>query len=249
MDSTTEPTIAPEDVILESRGPTTADDVAYARRKVAAVGRLARGPVLFVKVDVTVHDDPGRERPAFAKAELDLNGQLVRAHATGSTVTEAVDLLEARLRERMERSAHRAESLHLRHRNGASWHHGDAPTPRPVGFPRPVEERELVRRKSFAVGAETPDEAVDELEQLDHDFYLFTNVETGDDNVVHRLGDDRYELLERAEARGLDEATDLLDLGDEPFVFFRDPTTGRGRVVYRRYDGHYGLIVPADDGA
>ena len=34
-----------------------------------------------------------------------------------------------------------------------------------------------------------PDEAVFDLELLDHDFYLFKNLETGEDNVVARSGD------------------------------------------------------------
>jgi ribosome-associated translation inhibitor RaiA len=261
-------TIDADDVVVEARGRVTPADVEYARKKVASLSRLGRRAVLYAKADLDAHDDPARARPAFAKAELDLDGQLVRAHATGATMTEAVDLLEARLRERIERHQHRADSMRLRHRDGSSWHHDDAPSPRPDYFPRDEEERELVRRKSFAVASTTPEEAAVELEQLDHDFYLFTNADTGEDNVLQRLGDDRYELLQPSPAavgevvapgitvgpthagtHTVEEAIETLDLGELPFVFFLDATTRRGRVVYRRYDGHYGLIVPVDDEA
>ena len=255
-------------VVVEARGEVSARERVYAQEKINRIVGLAPGPVLFARVDLTAHADPARERPAFATAELDVNGRLVRAHVAAATMLEAIDLLEARLRDRLERYAHRAEAQHLRHRGGGEheWRHGDEPTSRPSYFPRPVEDRELVRHKTFAVGQMTPEEAVLDLELLDHDFHLFRNRETGEDNVVTRSLSGEYELLEpsatsaleetgapirHAAARppilNVDDAERFLDLGDLPFVFFLDPEDGRGRVLYRRYDGHYGLIVPAED--
>ncbi len=225
---------------------------------------------MFARVDLTAHADPARERPCFAKAELDVNGQVVRAHAAAATMFEAIDLLERRLRERLERFAHHAEATAppaARRRESTSGGTATRRRPRPSYFPRPVEERELVRRKTFAVAEMTPDEAVLDLELLDHDFYLFRNRETGEDNVIVRSEASGYELFEpsatcslaeitapirhsptRPPTMGTEDAIELLDLGDLPFVFFVDPENRRGRVLYRRYDGHYGLIVPAEEG-
>lgn len=256
------------DVVVQARGQVSATERAYAQEKVDRLRSMAPGPVLFARVDLTAHADPARERPAFAKAEFDVNGRLVRAHVAAATMFEAIDRLEARLRERLERFAHHAEAQHLRFRGGAEheWRHGDRAASRPPYFPRPVEERELVRHKTFAVDEMTPDEAVLDLELLDHDFYLFRNRKTGEDNVVARSEGPGYELLEpsvmcslaqtmapirhsatRPPTLSIQDATQLVDLGDLPFVFFVDPDNGRGQVLYRRYDGHYGLIVPAEE--
>ena len=78
-------------VVVHASGPATPRDLAYARRKVASVLPLAPDAVLFAKADLVVHADPARAQPVFAKAELDLDGFFVRAHATGSTAAEAVD--------------------------------------------------------------------------------------------------------------------------------------------------------------
>ena len=259
---------APVDVVVQARGEVSAGERAYAHDKVEHVSSRAPSPVLFARVDLTAHSDPARERPAFAKAELDVNGQVVRAHAAAASMLEAIDLLDTRLRERLERVAHREESKHLRLRGEREheWKHGEETMPRPAYFPRPVDERELVRRKTFAVGEMTPDEAVLDLELLDHDFFLFKNRETGEDNVVARSGSWGYELHEPSATCSLSEtvatirrsstrppvidpadAGRLLDLEDAPFVFFVDPDTSRGQVLYRRYDGHYGLVTAADD--
>jgi ribosome-associated translation inhibitor RaiA len=254
------------EVIVRAHGSVSTAAHAYAHDKIADLGKFASGPVLFAKVDLVAYTDPARQRPAFAKAELDVNGQMVRAHAAATTMFEAVDALESRLRERVERRAHRQEAKHLRHRDGPhEWHHGDPREQRPSSFPRPVEEREIVRRKTFAVEEMTPEEAVFDLEQLDHDFYLFRNLDTGQDNLLCRAADRGYELLEpsppslsepsldirpstvRPTAMTVDAAVEVLDLGDLPFVFFLDPATGRGSLIYRRYDGHYGLIDAAAD--
>jgi hypothetical protein len=68
------------DVVVRGHGgPTRAGDLAYARRKVASVMRLAPRPVLTATVDVVVQEDRARERPIAAKAELDVDGQFARA--------------------------------------------------------------------------------------------------------------------------------------------------------------------------
>jgi ribosomal subunit interface protein len=252
---------------VEIRGRVTDAERAYAREKVSQAARFAPAQVLDARLRLHHEPDPARERPAIAEATLDVNGRAVRAHVAAPTMREATDLLEARLRRRLERLAQREQSLQLRHRDAGpgEWHHGDARAHRPEYYPRPPEDREVVRRKAFAIEAEVPDEAAVDLELLDHDFLLFHNADTKEDNVIHRLGDGGYALipptqhtdtLERCVApirpsplaptrMGLDDATRMLDLRDEPFVFFIDPRTRRGNVVYRRYDGHYGLIAPA----
>jgi len=230
------------DIVVHGSGRVSGAAHAYARDKVAQVIKRVPGPLLYAKVDLIAHADPGRDLPAVAKAELDVGGTIVRAHVEAPTMLAAIDLLEARLGARVEHVRARTS----RRRDGDhSWHHGDAPTERPAFFPRPIDEREIVRRKTFAIGALTPDDAALDLEQLDHDFYLFRNAETGNDSVIHRGGSESYELAEPSEM-SLDDATELLDLGDLPFVFFVDRTTAHAAVVYRRYDGHYGLVIAAD---
>jgi ribosomal subunit interface protein len=240
---------------------------AYAREKVAHIARFAPGPVLNVHIRLRQEPDPARERPAVAEASLDVDGRPVRSHVAAATMREAIDLLETRLRRQLQHLADRPQSRQRRHRHAGpgEWRHGDAPTHRPEYFERPPEEREIVRHKAFLLAAETGDEAAADLELLDHDFLLFRNAETAEDNVIHRLDEGGYALIEPTKHpeqlescaapitsspqvpghMPLSNATELLDLGAEPFVFFIDSRSGRGCVVYRRYDGHYGVVAPA----
>jgi ribosome-associated translation inhibitor RaiA len=254
---------------VSTHGAVSGAERSYAREKVAHVARFAPGPVLDVNIRLRQEKDPARERPAVAEASLDVDGRPVRSQVAAPTMREAIDLLEARLRRRLAHLANRARSRQLRHRDAGpgEWRHGDPPTHRPEYFDRPPEEREIVRHKTLVLAAESPDEAASDLELLDHDFLLFRNAETAEDNVIHRLPGGGYALIEPSKhvdrlagcvapitsspqvpgRMSLTDATGLLDLSAEPFVFFIDSRTGRGNVVYRRYDGHYGLVAPAAD--
>lgn len=261
------------EVVVTTRGAVDPADRDYARDKVAHACERLGAPVLYARIELAVHDDPADATPASAKAEVDLDGHVTRAHGHASTMTEAVDLVIPRLRRQLERTTHRGPDARIRRRRanghgapggGHTWHHGDPTTDRPDWFPRPPEEREVVVRHSY-LGDCMPDEAAADLEESGLTFALFVNVETGEDNVLVADGIGAYELIEvaatcslqetavavshspvRPTTLAVDEAREVLDLTDAPFVFHLDPETGRGRVLYHRTDGHYGLLLPAD---
>ncbi len=83
---------------VQCRGTAPRWLALYAREKVAAaLGRTGR-PVLRAQVRLDRSSDPAVPRPAVAKVEIVLNGDVVRAHAAAPTLTEAIDLMQDRLR-------------------------------------------------------------------------------------------------------------------------------------------------------
>jgi hypothetical protein len=78
------------------------------------------------------------------------------------------------------------------------WRHGEEPSHRAHHYRRPADEREIVRHKSFALVAETPDEAAFEMDVLDYDFHLFIDVDTRLDSVLYRAGPTGYRLARTA---------------------------------------------------
>ena len=57
----------------------------------------------------------------------------------------------------------------------------------------------VVRRKRFPMIGMTVDDAIAEMELLNHSFYLFRSVETGNYSVVYRREDGDYGLIEPIE--------------------------------------------------
>jgi ribosome-associated translation inhibitor RaiA len=255
------------DVEIVVQGDVSESVSDYARDKIVTLVERYATPVLHARVRLTHQPDPAVARPVCAQANLDVNGRLVRAQVAATSGHEAVDLLVERLRHRLARLARHWEA-----RRGArpsaerhEWRRGAEPIHRPPYYPRPVEERQLIRHKSFTPARISPAEAAREMDQMDYDFHLFTEDEAGVDAVVYRGGSTGYRLARLASGPrwlGLSdvpmtlsphpaprltvsEASDRLEVAGLPFVFFADASTGRGSVLYHRYDGHYGLITPA----
>lgn len=247
------------------RGDVDDDAVKYALKRLEAVSHLIGEPILFLRVRLTGEAN-GCNRPSLAQATLDINGEPLRAHVAADAMTEAIDLLADRLRDQIQHRAERRRARRVAGRTAqpGEWRHGDVRDQRSLFADRPADEREVVGRKSFAIDPATPDEAAADMEQMDHDFWLFHDLASDADAVIERVPEGGYRLqrLRPADAEAgpiaieltvlaqtppeltLDEAIRQLDDSRQRFVFFVDPATGRGNVVYRRYDGHYGVLTP-----
>lgn len=256
-------------LVVSSSGPVGARAWNHAIDQVGRVVERVGDPVLGASVRLERRTDPARERSAIVTATIDVDGWPVRARAEAPDFRDATDRLVERLRDQLQHLEERR--LALRHRGAehplGEWRHGDRATPRSAHHPRPREDRQIVRRKTFSTPDSTVDEAIFDMESLDHDFFLFTDLATGQDAVVWRgTGGHRVRFADgapddlvlltagdivvdpgSATVGTVDEVRARLDAGGEPWVFFRDDESGRGRVMYRRYDGHYGLITPADE--
>ena len=253
-------------VHTETRGDVSRHSVRFAADRVGSLLAWASEPVLFARIKLTMTADLAVQRPAIAQVTVDLNGRPLRAQAEGRIMHEAVDHACDRLRVQLLRAARHWEAV----RGGrpvptsGEWRHQSPPARRLPYYPRPADERDVVRHKSYALDRETPEEAVAEAELMDYHFHLFTEASTGQGSVICRtVGGYRLQLaVPRADELGpvdesivvseaaaprlsLSETAALLEASGQPFLFFVDAETGRGNVLYHRYDGHYGLIVPA----
>jgi ribosome-associated translation inhibitor RaiA len=239
--------------------------------KVMGAAAHCRGEVRRIEARLTCEAKPIRHRPAIVEVTLDVDGTPVRAHMAAPTMIEAIDLLVDRLTRRLARHEDRRYRRADRRRTGDSgdgeWRHGDRPSSRPEYDRVPFDERETRRRKTFALTPMSIEEALFDLGQLGHDFYLFVEERSGGEAVVSRSEDPAgvgacYELR-ATEPAAIElpaeltdvvmvttsppvltaaEAKEYLDASGEKFLFHRSAADGRGQVLYRRFDGHDGLI-------
>ncbi|OBB78636.1 HPF/RaiA family ribosome-associated protein [Mycobacterium sp. 852014-52144_SCH5372336] len=256
---------SPVHVDVTTRGdlPGAAD---YARSKIDDVSRFAHRPLTHAHVKLTRHGDPELERPVIAQANLDVDGRLVRAQASGDTARDAIDRLGERLRSQLRRAAEHWQAR----RDGRTVRapqDTDESAQQPNRLALPPEERQIVRRKSFTLAPCTVDEAAMEMNLLDYDFHLFTEERTQMASVLYKSGPSEYRLAQVQPAsedelapfelpltisphpppcHTVEQAAERMGMLGLPFMFFIDAAQGRAAVLYHRYDGHYGLITPAD---
>jgi ribosome-associated translation inhibitor RaiA len=255
------------EVHVRAHGRVSAAQRDRAVEKLRAACAAAPRPVLAARLTLAVEENPSLERPATAKASIDVSGRAVRAHVARPTLDEAVDLLVARIRRNLVRLAERREdAAHVPPSSEpGEWRHGSLPPSRPDYFPRPVEERQVVVRRSHGVTLAWPEEAAFDMDLLGHDFRLFADASSGADCMIHRRDDGELELVSadpdagrapageapelpvrRPTTLALPDAIAMLEAAGSRYLPFTNGDDERLHVVYRRYDGHYGLSVPAD---
>ncbi|MBU1672648.1 MAG: ribosome-associated translation inhibitor RaiA [Actinobacteria bacterium] len=159
----------------------------HAEQKVAKLGKLGLG---FKEVEVKLEVEKNPSIQLNQKAEVTLfgNGPLLRAEEADRDMYIAVDKAVAKLQRQIKKY----------HGKQIGRSHGQVP-----GRRLPAEEGEeeraeptIVRTKTISIKPMTPEEAALQMEMLGHDFYVFTNSDTGSANVVYRRNDGDYGLID-----------------------------------------------------
>ncbi|WP_020524815.1 ribosome hibernation promotion factor [Catelliglobosispora koreensis] len=221
---------------ISAHGAIPARAKEYARHKLEALMRLAPQPVLAARVRLirTTHRSTGEH--VIVEAVMDVNGRQIRAQVAAQGSQEAIDLVQDRLRRKLSQLG--------RH---PSWHGARERAHRPGYAVRPPAEREVLQHKTYGPTYGTAQEAAFDMELMDYDFQLFTDVDSGDDSLVYRTGSEAFGVARAAQqpVLPLRAAIGTLDATDLPYLFYVDADSKRGNVLYRRHDGNYGLIKPA----
>ena len=164
------------------------------------IERVERYDHRIIRVDVELYHEPNpRQSASCQRVEVTCatRGPVVRAEACASDFYRALDAAVAKLDSRMRRSADRRR-VHRGSRtptsvaaatgglslNGAT----------PVATLAPSQEQQeqeefgglVVREKEHSAGPMTIDRALFEMELVGHDFYLFSDADTGRPSVVYR---------------------------------------------------------------
>lgn len=180
----------------------------YVAEKAPKIQQLAENAhAMQVKLS-RHHETHGRTGPDRVEITVVRKGTPVRAEAEGSDKYAAFDVAQSRIMERLRRSKDRSKSYRKGH-GGASLRDAVAHDFAEVAVD-PVESSLLVavatgstpvvdtpeheppyspvviREKSFAAEPMTVHDAVDAMELVGHDFYLFHDSDSGEPAVVYR---------------------------------------------------------------
>lgn len=117
---------------------------------------------------------------------IEQRGMIYRAEDTALEMNEALDHVMAALGRQIRKNKTRLERM----KKMAP----DAEFAEEY-YDVPEEEPEIVREKHFFVEVMTPEEAILQMEMLEHQFFLFRNDESGEVNVVYCRKDGSYGLL------------------------------------------------------
>ena len=179
----------------------------HVEEKLAKVEQLS--PRLQ-RIDVELsHESNPRQSDTCDRVELTVRakGPVIRAEACADDPYAALDLAQEKLLERLRRARDRRKVHHGRH-NPTSVHealsvlpvdgpalNGNAPAAETDETEALGESPIVIREKTHQAAPMTVDDALNQMELVGHDFYLFTCADTGQPSVVYRRRGWSYGVL------------------------------------------------------
>jgi len=179
------------DVTISSRGVRVTPHLEAV--VVEKVGRLERYLNGLDRAEVHLFEERNPRISEKDVCEIHVEGHGHRLHckASGPDELTAVE----RSISKVQRGLRKLKTKEVNRHHHTGGRHDKYQEAQPIVIPD-ASEVEFVRQKQVVVEAMTPVEAVQQMELLGHDFFLFTDHETGHASVVYRRKAGDYGLLE-----------------------------------------------------
>jgi putative sigma-54 modulation protein len=189
------------DVTVKGRNISVTEALErYAFEKVERVSKFFDDgrSVSRAEVELIHERNPSIPDPEVAEATLFINGTVLKAREASQDMYASIDRMSDKLERQVKR--YRGRQIDRWHGQIKSSNAELAVEPFVVEEEEEEEEVEarIVRTKQFQMKPMSAQEAVLQMELLDHDFFVFTSAESGDINVVYRRRDGDYGLIEPA---------------------------------------------------
>ena len=145
-----------------------------------------------IKVELVQEMTKSAENRFVAQVTINSHGTLLRGEERASNVYAAIDIVVDVLNRQIERFK---DKLYRSRRRITPLRREEAAEELQEEKVEGKESR-IVKVKRFPVKPMTPEEAVDQMELLSHDFFIFFNPESDRFAVIYRRGDGNYGLIE-----------------------------------------------------
>ncbi|MEB3166098.1 MAG: ribosome-associated translation inhibitor RaiA [Cyanobacteriota bacterium] len=177
----------------------------YTETKLTRAINHFEGMVKEADVHLSVARNP-RVPQQIAEVTMFANGTVIRAQERSDNLYASIDLVASKLSRQLNRYKDRLLDRHQGpvHRSARDEEAGAAALPPPgsslTDGKEPSTPSRGVRRKYFAMPAMSLDDALHQLELIDHDFYVFRDEETDQIQVVYRRNHGGFGVIQPRES-------------------------------------------------
>ncbi len=186
------------DITVTGRNIAVTDALrTYVDEKLQAATNVFDIP-MNAEVVLRVEKNPSNPVPQVVEITVFVKGTVVRVSEAAADMYVAIDMAADRVSRQLRKFKTRV--IDRRQRVAAPVEAAEAelsdliePAAQPA--PEDEEQEEILREKLIEFTPLTIDQALLQTDLLGHDFFVFTNVDTGDVNVIYRRKNGGYGIL------------------------------------------------------
>ena len=185
-------------LLLQGKNFVISDRVReYCERKIGKLDRYLPD-IEEARVEITQEKTKSSQDRNIVQVTLKANGTILRAEERCDSIYPCIDAVANKIHRQIARYKGKREDR---------WHghakRGDEAMEAMPALEQEVLEsiaeenqREIVRVKRFHVDPMSEDEAMEQMELLGHNFFVFYNANLGRINVLYRRSDNNYGLID-----------------------------------------------------
>lgn len=159
----------------------------YVEKKVGKLSRYLPN-ITDVRVDLSVENTRSSAQRQVAQLTIRTPRVMLRAEERASDMFAAIDAALDKMRRQITRYKTRRQDRWQRVEGEEEWEETALPSEEAISG-------KVVRVKRFEMFPMTPEEAIEQMELLGHQFFVFLNAEEGGINVIYRRRDGDYGLI------------------------------------------------------
>lgn len=174
----------------------------YVNQKIEKAVNHFQNMTTEVDVHLSVARNPRINTKQTAEVTIYANKTVIRAQESSEDLYASIDLVADKIQRQLRKYKERLQKkTQVQPKTGAVIH--EAPVVDDlIGDRTPELPTEVVRMKYFAMPPMTIEEALEQLQLVDHDFYMFRNAKTDEINVIYERNHGGYGVLQPRNGNG-----------------------------------------------
>ncbi|MEQ8754124.1 MAG: ribosome-associated translation inhibitor RaiA [Coleofasciculus sp. G1-WW12-02] len=174
----------------------------YVNQKIEKAVNHFQNMTTEVDVHLSVARNPRISTKQTAEVTIYANKTVIRAQESSEDLYASIDLVADKIQRQLRKYKEKLQKKTQAQPKTAAVIH-EAPVAEDlIGDRAPELPTEVVRMKYFAMPPMTIEEALEQLQLVDHDFYMFRNAKTDEINVIYERNHGGYGVLQPRNGNG-----------------------------------------------